>query len=42
VWDVAELDIAFKLLPREGGDDEPIFDVDGEGMRSNPWDDLLR
>jgi excisionase family DNA binding protein len=42
VWDVAELDIAFKLLPREGGDDEPIFDGDGQGMESNPWDDLLR
>jgi hypothetical protein len=40
VWDVAELDIAFKLLPREGGDDEPIFDAGGQGMKSNPWDDL--
>jgi excisionase family DNA binding protein len=42
VWNVAELDVAFKLLPREGGDDEPIFDVGGQGMKSNPWDDLLR
>ncbi len=25
IWDVEELDLAFKALPREGGDDEPIF-----------------
>ncbi len=25
VWDVEELDLAFKALPREGGDAEPIF-----------------
>jgi excisionase family DNA binding protein len=42
VWDIAELDMAFKLLPREGGDDEPAFDGDDLGRTSNPWDDLLR
>jgi len=42
VWDVEELDMAFKLLPREGGDDEAIFDVDDRGRKSNPWDVLLR
>ena len=25
IWDVEELDLAFKALPREGGDTEPIF-----------------
>jgi Bacterial regulatory helix-turn-helix proteins, AraC family len=25
-----------KLLPREGGDDEPMFDLDSQGMKSNP------
>jgi hypothetical protein len=40
VWDVEELDIAFKLLPREGGDAEPIFETEGQG--ANPWDDVLR
>jgi predicted DNA-binding transcriptional regulator AlpA len=25
IWDVEELDLAFKALPREGGDAEPIF-----------------
>ncbi len=31
IWDVEELDLAFKALPREGGETEPIFqshDVD--------------
>jgi excisionase family DNA binding protein len=30
VWDVEELDLAFKSLPREGDDDAP----------TNPWDEL--
>ena len=25
IWDVEELDLAFKALPREGGQAEPIF-----------------
>lgn len=41
VWDVEELDLAFKALPREGGEDELIFGGD-TGATSNPWDDLLR
>ena len=28
VWDVDELDLAFKVLPREGGDAVPIFETD--------------
>ena len=28
IWDVEELDLAFKALPREGGDAEPIFQSD--------------
>jgi excisionase family DNA binding protein len=28
IWDVEELDLAFKSLPREGGDTEPIFESD--------------
>jgi excisionase family DNA binding protein len=42
VWDVAELDMAFKMLPREGGDDEPMLDADDQESKSNPWDGLLR
>jgi hypothetical protein len=39
VWDVEELDLAFKALPREGGDSEPLF---GENAgAANPWDDIL-
>jgi hypothetical protein len=38
VWDVEELELAFKALPREGGDAEPIFD--GENA-ANPWDEIL-
>jgi len=38
IWDVEELDLAFKALPREGGDTEPIFD--GENT-ANPWDEIL-
>jgi excisionase family DNA binding protein len=25
IWDVEELDLAFKMLPREGGDADAIF-----------------
>ena len=35
IWDVDELDLAFKALPREEGEDEPIF-ADGKG---NSWAD---
>ena len=28
IWDIEELDLAFKALPREGGDTEPIFQSD--------------
>ena len=42
IWDVEELDLAFRALPREGGDDEPIFGVNGHGQGANPWDDMLR
>jgi hypothetical protein len=38
IWDVEELDLAFKALPREGGDSEPAF----AAKDGNPWDDLLR
>ncbi len=41
IWDVEELDLAFKALPREGGDGEPIFVADGWQEAANPWDDLL-
>jgi hypothetical protein len=30
VWDVEELDLAFKALPREGGEGEPIFDANAD------------
>ena len=30
VWDVEELDLAFKALPREGGEHKPIFDASGD------------
>ena len=30
IWDVEELDLAFKALPREGGEAEPIFDANGD------------
>jgi hypothetical protein len=29
IWDVDELDAAFKALPREGGDDEVAFEAEG-------------
>jgi hypothetical protein len=30
IWDVEELDLAFKALPREGGEDRPIFHSGGD------------
>lgn len=35
IWDVDELDLAFKALPREDGDGEAIF-ADGKG---DSWTD---
>lgn len=34
VWDIEELDAAFKALPREGGDDQ-VFGTEG----TNSWTD---
>ena len=42
IWDVEELDLAFKALPREGGDDGAVFVPDAARAAGNPWDDLLR
>jgi predicted DNA-binding transcriptional regulator AlpA len=42
IWDVEELDLAFKALPREGGNRDPIFVEEGRGEASNPWDEVLR
>ena len=42
VWDVEELDLAFKALPREGGDDGAVFVPNAANAACNPWDDLLR
>jgi excisionase family DNA binding protein len=42
IWDVEELDLAFKALPREGGDDGAVFVPDAASAARNPWDDLLR
>jgi excisionase family DNA binding protein len=42
IWDVEELDLAFKALPREGGDREPIFSAESRGEGANPWDEVLR
>ncbi len=42
VWDIEELDLAFKALPREGGDDGAVFVPDAARAAGNPWDDLLR
>jgi excisionase family DNA binding protein len=36
IWDVDELDLAFKALPREGGDSNPIF-TSGDG---DSWADF--
>ena len=36
IWDVDELDLAFKALPREGGEAEPIF-ASGNG---DSWADF--
>lgn len=30
IWDVDELDLAFKALPREGGEAEPIFSASAD------------
>ncbi len=35
IWDVEELDLAFKALPREGGDAEPIF----QSEETDSWAD---
>jgi len=35
IWDVEELDLAFKAMPREGGDADPIF----ESGEANTWAD---
>ena len=35
IWDVDELDAAFKALPREGGDDELAFE-----SKENSWADF--
>ena len=42
IWDIEELDLAFKSMPREGGDHDPIFVAEGHGEVPNPWDDVLR
>ncbi len=42
VWDIEELDLAFKALPREGSDGGPLFPANTSGNGTNPWDDLLR
>jgi excisionase family DNA binding protein len=42
IWDVEELDLAFKALPREGGDAEPIFVAEEREEEPNPWDGVLR
>ncbi len=42
VWDVEELDLAFKALPREGGEAEVIFVAQEREEVPNPWDDVLR
>jgi hypothetical protein len=35
IWDVEELDLAFKALPREGGESKPIF----ESEDTDSWAD---
>jgi hypothetical protein len=42
IWDVEELDLAFKALPREGGEAEVIFVAEEREEVANPWDDVLR
>lgn len=37
VWDIEELDFAFKLLPREGGDDFPLFATEDD---TDSWADF--
>jgi excisionase family DNA binding protein len=41
IWDVEELDLAFKTLPREGGDVQPLFIDESHGEAANPWDEVL-
>ena len=36
IWDIDELDLAFKVLPREGGEADPIF-TSGDG---DSWADF--
>jgi excisionase family DNA binding protein len=36
IWDVDELDLAFKALPREGGETDPIF-TSGD---ADSWEDF--
>ena len=36
IWDIDELDLAFKALPREGGEADPIF-TSGDG---DSWADF--
>lgn len=36
IWDVEELDLAFKSMPREGGEVEPSFTSGG----ANSWADF--
>ncbi len=36
VWDVEELDLAFKAMPREGGEAEPAF----SSSEANSWADF--
>ena len=40
IWDTEELDLAFKALPREGGDDKPIFETEEPDEGPN-WDGVL-
>jgi excisionase family DNA binding protein len=42
IWDVEELDLAFKALPREGGEAEPLFVAEEREEVGNPWDGVLR
>ena len=37
IWDVDELDLAFKALPREGGDDDVAFET---REARNSWADF--
>ncbi len=37
IWDIEELDLAFRLLPREGGEEEPAFSSD---QCTDSWNDF--